>query len=143
MSDRILGLFGVALGLVYIWSATLIQESFMSDPIGPKAFPYIIGVAMLLASAVFVVRPDPEPDWPRAGRLLEIGFAAIVMIAYAWSLPLAGFVVATAVASCLLAWRLGARPLGAVIAGIAIAVGIYVCFHLILGLSLARGPWGF
>jgi putative tricarboxylic transport membrane protein len=29
------------------------------------------------------------------------------------------------------------------IAGIVISVGIYVIFHLVLGLSLAKGPWGF
>ena len=35
------------------------------------------------------------------------------------------------------------NPLLALVAGVAIAVGIYVVFHLVLGLSLARGPWGF
>jgi len=54
-----------------------------------------------------------------------------------------GFLLATAVAAAFLSWRLGAAPLSAVAAGVAISVGIYVVFHLILGLSLARGPWGF
>ena len=31
----------------------------------------------------------------------------------------------------------------AVIAGVAIALGIYLVFHLALGLTLARGPLGF
>ena len=34
-------------------------------------------------------------------------------------------------------------PVKAAVAGAVIAIGIYVVFHLILGLSLARGPWGF
>jgi putative tricarboxylic transport membrane protein len=59
------------------------------------------------------------------------------------ALPEAGFIVSTAVAASLLGWRLGSSPLVAVAGGIVIAVGIYVVFHLILGLSLARGPWGF
>ena len=66
-----------------------------------------------------------------------------VMIAYAYALPLIGFVVSTAFAAGFLSWRLGTPPIKAVIAGVTIAVGIYVVFHLILGLSLARGPWGF
>ena len=65
------------------------------------------------------------------------------MVAYAMVLRELGFVVSTALASALLSWRLGATPVKAAIAGVSIAVGIYVCFHLILGLSLARGPWGF
>ena len=38
MSDRILGGAGLALSAFYIWQATRIQESFMSDPVGPKGF---------------------------------------------------------------------------------------------------------
>ena len=81
--------------------------------------------------------------WPRLGRLLEIIFAAAVMVAYTYALPEFGFVVSTAVAAALLSWRLGALPPAAIAAGIAISVGIYVIFHLILKLSLAAGPWGF
>ena len=65
------------------------------------------------------------------------------MVAYAELLPEIGFVIATAIAAAFLSWRLGAGPIQAVIAGIAISAGIYVIFHLILGLSLARGPFGF
>ena len=56
---------------------------------------------------------------------------------------LLGFVIATAFAAAFLSWRLGAGIIQAVIAGVAISVGIYVVFHLALGLSLARGPLGF
>ena len=46
-------------------------------------------------------------------------------------------------AATYLAWRLGATVLGAVLTGVGTSVGIYVIFHLVLGLSLARGPFGF
>lgn len=143
MSDRIFGVIGLLLAAFYGWQATLIQESFISDPVGPKAFPIIIAIVFALASLVFVLRPDPAPEWPAVGRLFEIAVSVAVLVAYAYALPEVGFVLATAVAAAFLSWRLGAHPLAAVIAGIAISVGIYVVFHLILGLSLARGPWGF
>jgi putative tricarboxylic transport membrane protein len=143
MSDRIFGVIGLLLAGFYAWQATLIQESFIQDPVGPKAFPFMIAAVLGLASLVFVVKPDPAPDWPAAGRIFEIAVSVAVMIAYALALPEAGFVASTTVAAAFLSWRLGARPVFAVIAGIAIAVGIYVVFHLILGLSLAEGPWGF
>jgi putative tricarboxylic transport membrane protein len=143
MGDRIFGIIGLLLAGFYAWRGTLIQESFIQDPVGPKAFPFIIAGVLALSSLVFVLKPDPAPDWPAAGRIFEIAVSVAMLIAYALALPEAGFVLSTAVAASYLSWRLGAAPLHSIIAGIAIAVGIYVVFHLILGLSLARGPWGF
>ncbi len=42
-----------------------------------------------------------------------------------------------------LAWRLGSSVLESVLVGLGTSVGIYAIFHLVLGLSLARGPFGF
>ena len=62
---------------------------------------------------------------------------------YAELLPEVGFLIATAFASAYLTWRLGTKPLQSVVVGVLTSVGIYVIFHLVLGLSLARGPLGF
>ncbi len=143
MSDRVLGGVGILLAIIFIWQATLIQESFIQDAVGPKTFPIIIGVVLGLASLYFVLRPDEDPIWPKAGGLIEIGLAALVMVAYALSLPELGFGISTALASAYLAWRLGAPLLYAALAGLCTAAGLYIIFRLILGLSLARGPLGF
>ncbi len=143
MSDRIFGVFCALLAGFFIWQATQIQTGYIVDPMGPRAFPIAIGVTLALAAVYLIVRPDAHAGWPAAGRLAEIVFAAALMLAYAQALPRIGFVASTATAAALLSWRLGSRPLMAVVAGIAIAVLIYVIFHLILGLTLARGPWGF
>lgn len=143
MSDRILGGACLVLAAFYIFFATQVQIGFMSDPLGPQAFPIIIGVVLAAAGIYPILRPDPEPDWPARGRVLEIVFAVAVMIAYANALPVVGFVISTTIASGILSWRLGAHPLKAAIAGVVIAVGIFVIFRVILKLSLAIGPWGF
>ncbi|MCC0036779.1 tripartite tricarboxylate transporter TctB family protein [Hoeflea alexandrii] len=143
MSDRIMGGVGLLLAAFFIWQATLIQESFISDPVGPKIFPIIIGGLVGLSSLAIFLKPDDEPEWPDFSRLFEVGLTVAVMVAYAYALPSAGFVVSTAVAAGYLSWRLGTPPVKAAVAGAVIAIGIYVVFHLILGLSLARGPWGF
>lgn len=143
MSDRAFGLVCVALAGFFIWQATQIQTSFIVDPLGPSAFPIIIGVTLGLAGLYPILRPDAPPQWPQRRRMLEILFAVAVMVAYALLLPQIGFVAATTLTAAALSWRLGATPWRAGCAGIAIAVGVYVIFHLILGLSLARGPWGF
>jgi putative tricarboxylic transport membrane protein len=142
MGDRILGGIGLLLAAFFIWQATTIQISFISDPIGPKTFPIIIGVLLGVSSLVILLRPDPNPDWPPLLRLAEIGMAVAALVIYAYALPWAGFVISTAAAAAFLGWRLGSRPLPALLAGIATSGGIYIVFHLILGLSLARGPLG-
>ena len=143
MNDRVLGGIGLAVSVVFIWMATQIELSFISDPVGPKTFPIIIGVMFALASLVMVLKPDPDPHWPAAGRLIELGATLLVLIGYAQLLPVLGFVIATAITAAYLSWRLGAKAIAAVTAGLCISFGIYAVFHLILGLSLARGPLGF
>jgi len=143
MGDRIFGGIGLALAAFFIWQATTIQESFIQDPVGPKVFPIIIGLLLGLSSLVILLRPDPGPDWPAAGRLAEIAGAVVVLIAYAYALPQIGFLIATAITAAYLSWRLGTTPVHALASGIATSIGIYVVFHLILGLSLAKGPFGF
>ena len=143
MSDRIFGVFGVLLAIGFAIAASQINESFLSDAVGPKAFPYIIATVLGLASAVIAFRPDPEPVWPPLGQFLEIVAAVVVMILYSQFLPVIGFVIATAFASAYLSWRLGSSILGSCLTGLGTSVGIYTVFHLMLGLSLARGPLGF
>jgi putative tricarboxylic transport membrane protein len=115
----------------------------MADVIGAGTFPIIIGIILAISSVIFIIKPDPSPDWPSAWPLLEIAFAIAVMIAYAQLLPEVGFIISTAVATTYLTWRLGSRPLNSVLIGLLTSVGIYVVFRLILGLSLAKGPFGF
>ncbi|MBW3096301.1 tripartite tricarboxylate transporter TctB family protein [Pseudohoeflea coraliihabitans] len=143
MSDRIFGGIGILIALIFAYQATIIQESFLSDAVGPKTFPLVIAAVMALASVYFLIKPDPEPSWPRAGRLAEIGLAALVMLAYAQLLPELGFLISTTLAASYLTWRLGTRPLQSAVVGLGTAIGIYVVFKLILGLSLASGPLGF
>ena len=143
MSDRIFGVFGVLLAIGYAFAALAIQESFLSDAVGPKAFPLIIAAVLGLSSAVIALRPDPEPVWPPLARMAEIAAAVVVMVLYAELLPVAGFVIATAFAAAYLSWRLGSSVVGSVLTGVGTSVGIYAVFHLALGLSLARGPLGF
>ncbi len=51
--------------------------------------------------------------------------------------------LSTAVASAFLVWRLGGTTRQSLIGGVVISVGIYALFQHVLGLNLAKGPWGF
>ncbi|UTH45318.1 tripartite tricarboxylate transporter TctB family protein [Loktanella salsilacus] len=143
MTDRIFGVVGLLLAIGFALAALTINESFLSDAVGPKAFPLIIATILGLSSAVIALRPDGSPQWPALGRLVEIFAAAVVMVLYAQLLPEVGFIIATFFASAYLTWRLGSGLVGSLLTGVGTSLGIYVVFHLVLGLSLARGPLGF
>lgn len=143
MSDRIFGIIGLCLAIGFALSALAIQESFLSDAVGPKAFPLIIAAVLAVSSLAVILRPDPDPVWPDLPRLAEVGASVVILVAYAELLPVLGFVISTAFAAAYLAWRLGSAPLWAMVTGTSVSLGIYVVFRLILGLSLARGPLGF
>ncbi|WP_417258107.1 tripartite tricarboxylate transporter TctB family protein [Celeribacter sp.] len=143
MSDRIFGVVGLLIAIGFALAALAIEESFLSDAVGPKAFPLIIATILGLSSIAIALKPDTAPEWPSLGRLTEILAAIVVMVLYAELLPVVGFVISTAFAAAYLTWRLGSGLLATVLTGLGTSVGIYVVFHLILGLSLARGPLGF
>jgi len=142
MSDRIFGCIGLALAALFIWRATLIEETFMADVVGPKTFPIILACMLAAASVASILKPDAEPHWPAARNLIEIAISVAVLVAYAVFLPDLGFLIATALAATFLTWRLGTRPVQSVIAGVCISVGVWAVFGQVFGLSLAKGFLG-
>jgi len=143
MSDRIFGVIAFAVSCFYIWAATIIPDSFISDAIGPRTFAYIIGAIGIICSIVFIFRPDADPEWPTLKKIAELGAAVLALSVYTFLLPLIGFLFSTAMATAYLTWRLGSNFKSSLIIGIATSGGIYIVFKLILGLSLAKSPLGF
>jgi putative tricarboxylic transport membrane protein len=143
MSDRIFGGACIALSLLMMWATGLIQESFIQDPLGPKAFPLLIAGIMGLSGLVMIFKPDAEPHWPGMVKLAELAATVGVFVAYAEIMPRVGFVLSTAVATAFLIWRLGGTTRQALIGGVVTSIGIYAVFQHLLSLNLAKGPWGF
>ncbi|MDP4863822.1 MAG: tripartite tricarboxylate transporter TctB family protein [Burkholderiaceae bacterium] len=143
MSDRIFASICIALAVLMGWGATIIEESFIQDPLGPKAFPLVIAVVLAACGVAMFLRPDEDPVWPHRRKQIQLLWTIGAMILYVQFLPVVGFLVATAIGAGFLSWQLGASVKQACWGGFSISVSIYVVFKLILGLSLARGPFGF
>jgi putative tricarboxylic transport membrane protein len=143
MSDRIFASICIALAVLMGWGATIIEESFIQDPLGPKAFPLVIAVVLVACGVAMFLRPDEDPVWPHRRKQIQLLWTIGAMILYVQFLPVVGFLVATAIGAGFLSWQLGASVKQACWGGFSISVSIYVVFKLILGLSLARGPFGF
>lgn len=141
-SDRIFGLVTLFVALAYIASATQIQTSFLSDPVGPKAFPMLIGAVAAICALVMIFKPDPDPDWPAARTWGGLAIAVIVLICYAYALKPLGFVIPTIFAAGILSYQISPRPLPAIASGIGLSIGLFILFKFALGLGLVAFPKG-
>lgn len=138
--DRIFGAVMIVLALGYILSAMNIQTSFISDPVGPRVFPYMVAGVVIITSLTMLLRPDPGTPWPTAMVALKIAAALVVLVGYAVAIRPLGFILPTVVASGLLSYMINPRPVPAVLAGLGLGIGLYVLFKMILGLGLVALP---
>ena len=139
-TDRVFGLVVILVALTYIVSAHNLPPGNLFDKLGPKAFPTIIGIGMIICAAVLVLRPDAEPEWPTRPTLLALGFATAVLVAYAYALKPMGFLVPTAIAAGVLSYQITPHRRNAVLVGIGLSIGLFVIFKYALGLSLFAFP---
>ncbi|GEM_PF-72728 len=117
-ADRILGAVVILVALWYIQSAFQIQTSFLSDPVGSKTFPILLGVTVIICGLIFILRPDRmEADERVFGmQVVQVLAAAGVFIVANWffgrdidAVGWAILLVATAV--MLRYWPIGAATL--------------------------------
>ena len=144
-SDRIFGLVVILGALAYIASAFQIQTSFLSDPMGSKTFPIILGCVAILCGLVMIVKPEEEVEWPNAAAIFKLVIAAVVMIAYAYALKPLGFLIPTTLAAGLLSFLITPRIVFNILSGIGLAVGLFVLFRYALGLETLQAipkAWG-
>jgi putative tricarboxylic transport membrane protein len=142
MSDRIFGILMLLLAVSYTWTARGFDPGFMSDPLGPSTFPYLLGAVLAITGLYLLIRPDAPAVWPDPRHLLQMGLIVVVLVAYAGLLEWLGFLIATTLTVFVLSWRLGARPLIAVLTGIGVSLAVYGLFDMLLELPLPAGLLG-
>ena len=140
MSDRIFGLIVIAVALGYGLSATGIEKSFFSDPMGPRAFPYLVTAVAVICGAVIAFRPDAEPTWPSGAVLLRLAFATAVLVVYAELLKPLGFLIPTALAAGIISYLIRPAALTAALTGVGLSLGLFVIFKYGLDLGLVPVP---
>ena len=140
LSDRLFGLVAVLVALAYMASATQVQTSFLSDPVGPKAFPMLVGAVAALCGLYMIVRPDDDPDWPPGRTLLALLVCIIVLISYAYALKPLGFLIPTAITAAILSYQISPKALQAILTGVALSVGLFILFKYAIGLGLFPFP---
>ena len=148
--ELLMSLALVALGSYVIYETQNIAETQGFAQVGPRLFPYIIGVGTTLCGAVLGwqslsggwrnVPLDQEghdsPDW--ASFLVISAGIILHMVLIGW----AGFIIASALLFVLIARGFGSQhPVRDLLLGAALAASAFAVFTLCLGLKLPAGPF--
>jgi putative tricarboxylic transport membrane protein len=140
-ADRVWGAIILVLGTAYLVEGVRIPPPAIGDPLGPRTFPTVLGVAMLACGAVLLFRPAR-----REGRVLErrlvlpVLSLAVLLVAYALSLAPLGYPLATFLFMILAARMMGERSLmWTMPIALGFSIGVYLLFTRFLTIPLPPG----
>ncbi len=147
--DRIISAATLFLAAVYLYATTQIPTLEIGDPLGPKAFPNLLGIALILAAILLFVetlKAKPEeaaaPAVPRGSmrHLWMIGGVIAWTAFYFGVFDVAGYLLSTAIYLLVLTgvFNRGKR-FANVLTSVLFALGSYILFVEILGVTLAKG----
>ncbi|MCF4151657.1 tripartite tricarboxylate transporter TctB family protein [Dethiosulfovibrio sp. F2B] len=150
--NMISGLLSVVLGLAYIYGATLIPEVKAGDEIGPRLFPYIIGISAVICGGLLTLAElrkkerEPfsfgfvteRPIWIKIFAIIVLG------IFYGETLDYLGYVIGTILFMVLVGSILNkGRLVQNAIIAVSFSCVCYGVFSIALKLSLPRGLLSF
>ena len=155
--DLIIGILVIVLGIAVLFIAKDIRATGpVVDPIGPRAFPYIVGIFFLIGGARIVLtrlqrwRHEPgdivdndgeedEPDVPASATQAFIVMGVAVL--YAAAMNTAGYILATPVFVIigLRAMRMRSWPV-AILTALLFTALTYIIFAYYMRVALPIGP---
>ena len=149
MADRVIFVFTLVLAGVYFYATEQLPSLEIGDPLGPKAFPRLLTVGLLVTAVVLFLEimraPKTAPAAPKtdAGRRgSQIVVAAVVAWTFLYFLvfePL-GYVIATTIyLLALTAYFNRGKWVANVLTSVLFCLGSYLMFTKLLGVTLARG----
>ncbi len=141
----------VLLGAATLLGATRITVPLSSNVVGPRVFPYAVGVALLISGAAVLVDAlrgrlgapeegedvdaDAPTDWVSLAKIVA-AFAAHIAV-----VDVVGWALAGALLFALVAWSLGAHIGRAALVGVVLGFTVQALFVSALGVTLPAGPF--
>ncbi|MEK9509746.1 tripartite tricarboxylate transporter TctB family protein [Gemmatimonadota bacterium Y43] len=140
--DRAWGIALVAFGVATAALALRFRVAFVTDPLGPRAFPWLASGFLVFAGIALFRRPGDHGPWPEAPVRRRLLLLVAVLVAWSALLPWLGFVLPTAGATGALARLFGAPWTPGLAAGTGLALALHLLFVFALGFPIAAWPWG-
>jgi len=140
--------------LIYLWADTMLPTTRIGDPLGPKAFPALVGGGLVLSGILLLLetwKKRRSPEFARAAVALQLPVdwrrQIILCAMVAWTalyylvFDALGYLLATPL---FLLGLLSHFHRGHHVANAVVAVGftavVYALFTLLLGVPLPTGP---
>ena len=149
MTDRVIFVCAIVVAAVYLYATTLIPTLEIGDPLGPKAFPRLLGACLVIGAGLLFVeiwkdRKSAAPrsaaaDAPDFRHLWVLVAVTVWTAAYYLAFDPAGYIVATAsYLLALMAWFNRGKWIANVASAVLFSVLSYVMF-LKLDVNLPKG----
>jgi putative tricarboxylic transport membrane protein len=145
--DRVSGVILLILGMIIFWEGRKVPLGSISAP-GPRFFPMILGVFVLLLSLLLLIPRGKERGgesvfvWTAILRRLVPVFVG--MMAYVFLLETLGFLIAGVLLMTFLFLMISSQKWPVAFLGAFISIGLaYLLFGVLMKSNLPRGPLGF
>lgn len=143
------GLIAVVVGGIYLLTAFSLKKPMLGDALGPKIFPYIVGIAALVAGIALIIQ-DRIPG--KASKKANFAFVkekdiwikilltTVVGVVYGLVMEPLGFLLPTTLFMLFISILINkGRFVQNLVIAVAFAVIAYGVFGVALKLSLPRG----
>ena len=138
-SDRITAGLLISAALLIAFESRTFTVGFVTDPLGPKAFPLVSAFLLLVGGVALLFRPGVETKWPRGYQLLRVATGVLCLFAYALLLGVLGFFTTTMLLIAVFSLQLGGRPIPALLSAAGISGALYALFVYALDIVLPLG----
>jgi putative tricarboxylic transport membrane protein len=92
LADRVILACTIVVAIIYLYATTLIPTLAIGDPLGPKAFPRLLGIALLIAAAFFALElwraRSSDQERPKASSeppMFEGPVVAVLAVVVVWT----------------------------------------------------------
>lgn len=149
MADRVIFVCIVVLAAVYFYATSKIPSLEIGDPLGPKAFPNLLGIVLVITAVMLLLemwRDRGDKAKQSEITVVDRGTVLVITGVVVWTgiylafFELLGYVIATTIYLIgLMAYFHRGRWTTNVVTSVLFCVGSYVLFTKILGVNLAKG----
>jgi putative tricarboxylic transport membrane protein len=150
VTDRIVFVFTVLLAAVYLYATSQLRSYEFGDPLGPKTFPFLLGIGLLISAAMLVAEMwrarkiagdrQPAAQTDGASHAWVITAVAAWTLVYFMAFGAAGYVLATMIYLLVLTSYFNrGKWLANSLTSVLYSVLSYLMFTRLLGVRLPAG----
>ena len=151
--NKVTGLVSLILGVIYFFATQNLPESAVSDPIGPKVFPTIVAVGMILVGVLLVLKKEVLTEknkavvikWPDDKEVvINIAYTCVAGLIFGVILEPVGYLISSFLfMTAMMFITNGLRVIYNCAIGLVFAFSTYGLFFVLLEVSLPRGILAF